>query len=677
MIGKFKYANLIILLGSVFTFVFLPTASFASHTPHIAPKRANYFLGWSIDEKTAHELARWDLLILDMEIQVSSLASLKKIRELNPNIKILAYIAPQEVQRDVYLSGSVMRVKLMNQLSSSWFLTNSFGSRLSWWPGSWIFNVTDQAPVVRGQRLNQVIPKFVANEVLATGLWDGVFYDNAWDNITWFVGNDIDLNRDGLADTNLDLAWQAGMRFIYNETRRLAGSKFIIVGNSDARVYRNELNGMMLENFRPENWTRLMQAYEYNQLAGDGSKVNIINANTANRGGEKSYQAMRFGLTSALLLDGYYSFDFGDQDHGQLWWYDEYNLDLGPGNGPASAYTGKKDFAPDVWQRDYDHGLALVNSTNKPQTVSLAGDYEKIIGSQDKIVNNGAIVSETTIPAEDGLVLLKTLSTLNDVVFSNGAFVRFSNSTGERVRNGFFVFEEKRNGGDLVAHIDLDGNGKRDLLVVEKNRVMAWRDDGQPLINIYPYTASFGGSIKLAVGDLDDNGLQEIIVSPGSGYPAPIKIYSAYGSQLLSDWFPFGLNYKGGYSLAVGNVDARFSGAELVIGSGTGVEPQVRVYERWQGFQFRLATQWLAFEKSFRGGVDVAVGNTDGEGLDEVVVGAGPGKAPVVRVFSGSGKQVQPEFRAYKTFGQPGVEVEVADVNFDGIGDIVSFGNAF
>jgi hypothetical protein len=62
------------------------------------PRRANYFLHWQIDGATAKELSKWDLLVLDMETQVTSRTWLQKIREWNPNIKILAYITPQEIK---------------------------------------------------------------------------------------------------------------------------------------------------------------------------------------------------------------------------------------------------------------------------------------------------------------------------------------------------------------------------------------------------------------------------------------------------------------------------------------------------------------------------------------------------------------------------------------------------
>ena len=54
----------------------------------------------------------------------------------------------------------------------------------------------DNTPAVNGIRSNQYLAQFVAQEILATGLWDG-FYDNAWKDVKWFAGDTADLNKDG------------------------------------------------------------------------------------------------------------------------------------------------------------------------------------------------------------------------------------------------------------------------------------------------------------------------------------------------------------------------------------------------------------------------------------------------------------------------------------------------
>lgn len=61
----------------------------------------------------------------------------------------------------------------------------------------------------------------------------------------------------------------------------------------------------------------------------------------------------------------------------------------------------------DVWRRDYAGGLALVNATGEAQTVSLGGFFRKINGAQDPAVNGGSLVTQATLPANDGLILLR------------------------------------------------------------------------------------------------------------------------------------------------------------------------------------------------------------------------------------------------------------------------------
>lgn len=655
-----------ILLVSCLIFV-IPTKSAPDST---FPRLANYFLKWEITDAEARQLAKWDLLILDMEVQEKSLAQLKKIRELNPKIIILAYITSQEIRADAGNSYSSLRKQLVSGIPESWYLHNSAGNKISWWPGTYLLNVTDSCPTKNNLRFNQYLVNFVVEKILATQLWDGVYYDNAWDNITYFVGSDIDLDNNKIKDTNLDNKWKTGMKFIYNETRRLTADKYIIVGNGNTREYRSELNGKMLENFIAPAWTNTMNTYEYNFGTTNNPKINIINVNTSNTGNQ-NYKNMRFGLASALMEDGYYSFDYGDKDHSQTWWYDEYNVNLGDSLSSARSKNNYSTYEADIWQRDFTNGIVLVNSTPQKQLVSLGGEYEKIHGIQDTKVNNGLIVTETMIDGYDGLLLLKVVSSLKDVLFRNGDFVRFVRPDGTSVRNGFFIFEDNYKGGDKIAHIDLDGNGKRDLLVVTKNKLLAWRDDGQPFMKVYPYTASYPGELNVSIGDLNNDGYWEVYVAPEAGYAYPIKIYTRHGRQMKRDWYPFGGDYKGGYSLAVGRLSSIRS-KNLVVAKKT-EEPLISIFD----YNYNMAYQWFAFDRNFGTGVNVATGNVDGVGLDELIVGAGVGANPVVRIYNVNGKQLYNEIKLYSSLGKPGVEVLSADVDFDGKDDIIGMSGGF
>jgi hypothetical protein len=86
----------------------------------------------------------------------------------------------------------------------------------------------------------------------------------------------------------------------------------------------------------------------------------------------------------------------------------------------------------------------------------------------------------------------------------------------------------------------------------------------------------------------------------------------------------------------------------------------------------------MAFEPTFRGGVFVALGDVDGDGFVDLVVGAGDGRPAEVKVFSGRDGVVEKDLIAFDNF-TGGVHVAVGDVNGDGHADIIAgmgFGGA-
>ena len=92
------------------------------------PRLANHFLKWEILDSEVYELAKWDLLTLDMEVQLNSPKQLAKIRELNPNIIILAYINAVELLDNVEnYNKAFMRNTLSDGIIPGWWLKNSKG----------------------------------------------------------------------------------------------------------------------------------------------------------------------------------------------------------------------------------------------------------------------------------------------------------------------------------------------------------------------------------------------------------------------------------------------------------------------------------------------------------------------------------------------------------------------
>jgi hypothetical protein len=65
-----------------------------------------------------------------------------------------------------------------------------------------------------------------------------------------------------------------------------------------------------------------------------------------------------------------------------------------------------KEGSRDVWQREFQHGIALLNASPVSKTISLDRVYRKLTGTQDPTINDGSFISSITLASEDAVILL-------------------------------------------------------------------------------------------------------------------------------------------------------------------------------------------------------------------------------------------------------------------------------
>lgn len=315
-----------------------------SQTNPSYPRTGNLWGWWEFQDREPSYIARIDLWLGARFTP----GEIRKLRRSNPDIRILTSINAVENKG----------------LPDDYYLKDIHGQRIEVWPGSYRLNLTKRYVAEHQAR-------YAYQTVLDSGMMaDGVFFDNVMTSQSWLTsdiyGNpvQIDADEDGFPDDPeaLDAAWKAGVFHEIETFRRLM--PHAIVSGHAMDIYEPGIaelfNGISIGFWTadviegrasfPDLWAmynawheRARQptvvmiessppdqiAYGYGYAPWDDTPPATLEF------ARTYYPYVRFGLALTLMNDGYFAHEFGDTWHGNDWWYDELDFDLGFPLGPA------------------------------------------------------------------------------------------------------------------------------------------------------------------------------------------------------------------------------------------------------------------------------------------------------------------------------------------------------
>jgi subtilisin family serine protease len=210
-------------------------------------------------------------------------------------------------------------------------------------------------------------------------------------------------------------------------------------------------------------------------------------------------------------------------------------------------------------------------------------------------------------------------------------------------------------GGVNIASGDINGDGIYEIITGAGPgggpHVRIFSNTGELKNQFFAYDKNLRSGVNVASGDINGDGIYEIITSQNQGETSLIKIFSGDGKKLINQFLAYHPSFRGGVNIASGDING--DGIyEIITGAGPGGGPHVRIFD----YLGNVKGQFFAYDKNFRGGVNIASGDINGDGIYEIITGAGPGGGPHVRIFKNNGNLIG-SFYSHETEFKGGVNV--------------------
>jgi len=254
---------------------------------------------------------------------------------------------------------------------------------------------------------------------------------------------------------------------------------------------------------------------------------------------------------------------------------------------------------------------------------------------------------------------------------SGSPIVNVYNADGS-ARFSFLAYDAGFRGGVRVATGDVNGDFFDDIITAAGPtggphvRIFDGRT-GAAIVDFYAYDSSFTGGVFVAAGDVDGDGIAEVITGAGSCGGPHVKVFTfPQRVAVLREFFAYDPAFTGGVRVAAGDID-RDGFADIVTGAGPCGGPHVQVFS---GFDNSRLQSFYAYDPAYNGGVFVAAGDVDGDGRADVITGTDVGGEPQVRIFSGGAAAAARDFFAFESAFLGGVRVTADDLNGDGVAEL-------
>ena len=386
---------------------------------------------------------------------------------------------------------------------------------------------------------------------------------------------------------------------------------------------------------------------------------------------------------------------------------------------PIAIVTGQDAGWPDVrgWTRTGGQAQQIAPWGYSPIDFSTYSTYQNGVRVAVGDVNGDGKADIVTAPANGGFSEIRVFDGTSykqiaafppykDGAWWNGAFVATGDINGDGRADiidgldsgccttinvldgrtgtetaGFWPWGTNSQVGARVAAADLTGDGKAEILAepLGSTTVSVFGPGGgNPVRTYQTFGSEAPAGSTIATGDVVGDARPELVAAANTSAGVQVKVIDTQTGATLASFFPYGTNIASATpQVAVGDVngDGR---ADIVLAAQFPDGTQVKALDG----SGALLGSFFVLEPGIVPGASLAVGDLNGDGTAEIVLGGGPTPAaPWPPVSNGPDQRVAVyrldgtlvgSFSAYPGVFQGGVRVALADVEHDGQPDMIT-----
>lgn len=207
------------------------------------------------------------------------------------------------------------------------------------------------------------------------------------------------------------------------------------------------------------------------------------------------------------------------------------------------------------------------------------------------------------------------------------------------IKSSFLAYSKTFKGGVNVISADVDGDFNSEIITSPfsylQSSIKIFGENNKLKKEFLAYPKTMTSGVNISSIDLNDDGEYEIVTAPKGKYESQIKVFDKNGKQKLS-FLAYPKTFKGGVNLATCDLDGN-SNYSIVTAPASSGGSHIRVFDK----NGKIKKEFFAYNKNIIGGFSISCSDINNDNKDEIIIINNRDRKISLDVFEGSGKKIK------------------------------------